>query len=119
MMGRRGNWAAGFTNSATSTVCRSWATPWRRRVGRARSSWSTAARNGRWDQEESTRSSTSAAAGWSTGCSGWNEADGRENTMAHEPMKLIAEFDNEAEVETAVALLREAGIEVLTSRDEA
>ena len=39
--------------------------------------------------------------------------------MINEPMKLLAEFDNEAEVETAVALLREAGIEVLTSRDQA
>jgi hypothetical protein len=39
--------------------------------------------------------------------------------MSEEPMRLIAEFDNEAEAEAAVALLKEAGIPVLTSRDEA
>jgi hypothetical protein len=39
--------------------------------------------------------------------------------MADEPMKLIAEYDDEAKAESAVALLREAGIKVLTSRDEA
>jgi hypothetical protein len=37
--------------------------------------------------------------------------------MSDEPMKVIAEYDDEAEVQSALALLREAGIEVLTSRD--
>jgi hypothetical protein len=39
--------------------------------------------------------------------------------MSDEPMKVIATYDNEAELETALALLQEAGIKVLTSRDTA
>src|SRR4051794_35501287 len=38
--------------------------------------------------------------------------------MANEPMKVIATYESEAELETALGLLREAGIQVLTSRDE-
>ncbi len=38
--------------------------------------------------------------------------------MANEPMKVIASYESEAELETALGLLREAGIQVLTSRDE-
>jgi rubrerythrin len=39
--------------------------------------------------------------------------------MSDEPMKVIAEFDDEAELEAALTVLNEAGIEVLTSRDQA
>jgi hypothetical protein len=39
--------------------------------------------------------------------------------MSDEPMKVIAEYDDEAELEAALAVLNDAGIKVLTSRDQA